>query len=70
MPSFAATVARSLWLYVSEEPPRCLLEPHEFHIEAPWATHERKERKKTTYSLAQSPTIFGCIISLFLFFFT
>lgn len=71
MPSFAATVARSLWLYVSEEPPRCLLEPHEFHIEAPWATHERKERKKkTTYSLAQSPTIFGCIVSLFFFFFT
>lgn len=30
---------------------------------------EKREKKKTTYSLAQSPTIFGCIVSLFFFFF-
>ena len=28
------------------------------------------KKKKTTYSLAQSPTIVGCIVSLFFFFFT
>ena len=31
---------------------------------------KEKREKKTTYSLAQSPTIFGCIVSLFFFFFT
>lgn len=70
MPSFAATVARSLWLYVSEEPPRCLLEPHEFHIEAPWATHERKERKKKRPTLSRSrrPSLVALSLCFFFFF--